>query len=399
MLVLFLIVVIDLVGFGIIIPLLPFYAEKFHATPDVVTLVLATYSLAQLLSAPLWGRLSDRIGRRPVLLVSLAGAAASYVWLGFAEALWTLFAARAFCGIMAGNISAAFAYVADVTDAKNRTRGMGLIGAAYGLGFIAGPAIGGLLAGADAATADFRTPALAAAGLSFAALAMGLVLLKESLSPEIRARYAEISRPSFGAVVGETLRNRQLTFWIILSFLVTFVLAGMETTFAMWTERSFGWGPRPNGYLLAFIGILSAVIQGTLIGRLTGWFGERGLIVQGVAVLAIGCFFFPLATTPAMLVIVMAAMAYGFSIITPALNGLISLEASAEQQGSILGLSRSASIAARVVGPAFAGIMFASFSKDAPYFASSILMLGVLALVFLARGSRTARQRANSRGE
>jgi len=399
MLVLFLIVVIDLVGFGIIIPLLPFYAERFQATPDMVTLVMATYSLAQLVSAPFWGRLSDRIGRRPVLLVSLAGASLSYVWLGYADSLWALFAARAVCGLMAGNISAAFAYVADVTDAENRTRGMGMIGAAYGLGFIAGPAIGGLLAGAHPETADFRTPALAAAGLSFAALVMGLIVLKESLSPEVRAQRAGAPRPSFVSLVRETAQNRPLAFWIVLSFLVTFVLAGMETTFAMWTERSFGWGPRPNGYLLAFIGILNAVIQGTLIGRLRGAFGERGLVLQGAAALALGCLLFPLASAPVYLIAVMTLMSYGFSVISPALNSLISLEAAPERQGSIMGLSRSASTGARVAGPAFAGVMFATFGKDAPYFASAVLMAGVLALVVLARTGRAAQHETDLGGD
>ena len=186
--ILFLIVVVDLIGFGIIIPLLPFYAEFFYADPATVGLIMATYSLTQFLAAPYWGQLSDRIGRRPVLLVSLAGSAVAYFWLGFADELWVLFAARALGGLMAGNISAAFAYVADVTTPKNRAKGMGMIGAAFGLGFIIGPAVGGILAGPDPINADYKSPAFAAAGLSMMAFALGVIFLKESLSREIRDR-------------------------------------------------------------------------------------------------------------------------------------------------------------------------------------------------------------------
>ena len=176
--ILFLIVVVDLIGFGIIIPLLPFYAEFFYADPATVGLIMATYSLTQFLAAPYWGQLSDRIGRRPVLLVSLAGSAVAYFWLGFADELWVLFAARALGGLMAGNISAAFAYVADVTTPKNRAKGMGMIGAAFGLGFIIGPAVGGILAGPDPINADYKSPAFAAAGLSMMALALGVIFFK-----------------------------------------------------------------------------------------------------------------------------------------------------------------------------------------------------------------------------
>ncbi len=305
--------------------------------------------------------------------------------MGFADSLLMLLASRALCGVMAGNISAAFAYVSDRTDAANRTRGMGLVGAAFGLGFIIGPAIGGVLAGADAASADFQTPSFAAAALSFTALILGLFTLKESLSAETRAARAGKPHDSIRSLAAEIAGNRRLALWVGLTFMVTFILAGMETTFAMWTERSFGWGPKPNGYLLAFVGVLNASIQGGLIGRLRGWFGEWGLVVQGAAVLAVGCFFFPLSATPAVLVVVMIAMSYGFSVITPALNSLTSLEANPERLGGILGLSRSASISARVVGPLVAGTLFQFFGKDAPYFFSAFLMAGLLMLILVLR--------------
>lgn len=377
---LFIIVLIDLIGFGVIIPLLPFYAEQFRASPDVVTLVMAVYSLAQLFAAPLWGRLSDRIGRRPVLMISMAGAALSYVWLGFAHDLWVLFAARAFCGAMAGNISAAFAYVADVTTPENRAKGMGMVGAAYGLGFIAGPALGGILAGADPANADYQTPAFAAAALSCVALVLASVWLKESLSPELRAAAVARPRLPLTRLIAETLANPRLAFWIGLSFLVTFVIAGMETTFAMWSERGFGWGPQQNGYLMAFLGLLSAVVQGGLVGPLSKRLGAKRLVIQGAAVLGLAFLCLPFSRDLGLLLVATTGLAYGFSVLTPTLNSLISLEVAAGHQGSVLGLSRSASILARVVGPAGAGLLFAALGRDAPYFAAAAIMLVVFLL-------------------
>lgn len=382
---LLLIVIIDLIGFGLVIPLLPFYAERFNATPDVVTLVLAIYSLAQLISAPLWGHLSDRVGRRPVLLISLAGVSLSYVWLASAESLWTLFAARALCGLMAGNITAAFAYVADITTPENRARGMGMMGAAWGLGFIAGPALGGILAGPHAMTADFETPSLVAAGLSATALVLGLILLKESLPAEVRASNRDSKRVPMRALIAQTFSNRELAFWIGLTFAATLVLASMETTFAMWTERAFGWGPRPNGYLLAFVGIINALIQGGLTGRLTKRFGERRLVAQGALALAVGCALFSLSTTPAMLVGVMVIMSYGFSVMFPAMNSLVSRSAGSERQGGVLGLSRSASTLGRVIGPAIGGVLFAFLGRNAPYVGSAILMAGIFWLAVRRR--------------
>ncbi|MDH5748069.1 MAG: MFS transporter, partial [Rhodospirillales bacterium] len=387
MLILFLIVFIDLVGFGLIIPLLPFYAEYFQASPFVVGLVMATYSLTQFIAAPLWGRASDRIGRRPILLVSLAGAALSYVWLGFADSLAMLFAARAFGGIMAGNLSAAFAYIADITTPENRAKGMGMIGAAFGLGFIAGPAIGGILAGPDPINADFQTPAFAAAGLSAAAFALALAILKESLSPEIRARLAAKPSQTRWAQLRAALGRPGVGLFLAISFLATFVFAGMETTFAMWSRRQFGWGPEQNGYLFASVGLLSAAVQGGLIGRLARRFGEKNLVLQGAAALAAGLFLVPFSTNLWILAVAMILLGYGFSIMMPSLNSLISLQVGEEEQGGVMGVARSVTIMARVVGPAWAGFLFFALGKEWPYLGGAAVMIGVLFLGLKARWS------------
>ena len=378
--ILFLIVLIDLIGFGIIIPLLPFYAEFFQATPEAVGLMMATYSFTQFLAAPFWGRLSDRIGRRPVLLVSMAGAVGSYIWLGFAESLWMLFAARAIGGAMAGNISAAFAYIADITTHETRAKGMGLIGAAFGIGFVSGPAIGGILAGSDPINADFQSPALAAATLSAIALILAFGFLKESLSVEIRQRIA-LTPPRKGlSMFRRAFKVQNLGLLLILTFLSTFVFAGLEATFAMWSRRQFGWGPEQNGYLFAFVGLLSALIQGGLIGRLTKKFGEAQLIIQGALALSIGIAMIPFSSNIVILIIAMSIAGYGFSITSPALNSLISMQAGEEEMGEIMGVTRSASTMARFIGPAWAGLLFGSFGINWPYFGGALIMLIVLAL-------------------
>ena len=395
MLTLFLIVVVDLIGFGIIIPLLPFYGEHFQASPQTVGLLMATYSLAQFISAPFWGRLSDRVGRRPVLLLSLAGAAAAYVWLAFAETLWMLFAARAVGGLMAGNISAAFAYMADVTTKENRAKGMGVIGAAFGIGFILGPAIGGILAGPDPLSADYRSPALAAAALSVLALALGIVRLPESLSPEIRARNAALPRGRRLAQFLDALKLPGVGPLMLLGFLATFVFAGLETTFAMWSRRSFGWGPEQNGWLFAYVGLLSAILQGGLIGRLTRRFGEQGLLTQGAVTLAIGIGGIPFCTEVWHLLIAMAIAAYGFSVINPAYNSLISQQVPDTDQGGVMGVTRSVTTMARVLGPAWAGVLFAQIGRDWPYFSGAVIMAGVLVLALVLPGPKPSGSKAD----
>lgn len=374
---LFLIVLVDLIGFGIIIPLLPFYAEHFGATPFQVGLVMAAYSMAQLIAAPLWGRLSDRIGRRPVLLGTLAGMTIGSAALAFVDSLFVLFVVRIATGFMAGNISTAFAYVSDVTTPATRARGMGIVGAAFGLGFIAGPAIGGILAGADPLAADFRTPALAAAGLSLLAMTLAAARLPESMTPEARAaaRAAKI-RPF--AAWRDMMGRPRLRRLVGLMFGATFVFAGMEATFAMWSERQFGWGPEPNGYLFAMIGILSVVIQGGLIGRLAHRFGESRLIPVGAALLALGLGAIPLASSPILLVPAMLLAGAGFSLMSPSLNSLISLEAAETERGAVMGLSRSAATLGRVLGPAWGGAMFGAIGKDAPYAFGAVLMLALV---------------------
>ena len=376
---LFLIVFVDLVGFGLVIPLLPFYALRFAASPQQVTLLLAVYSLMQLFTAPLWGRLSDRVGRRPVLMVSMAASALAYLWMGSATALWMLYVARGFAGACAGNIAAAQAYMADVTKPEERAKGMGLIGAAFGLGFIIGPAFGGWLAGNDPVSADIETPAWVAAGLSCLAFCGVALLLTESLPA---GRGGGPPRSRLAAVLG-VLRRPILAPLILTFFLVILAFAGMESTFALWATEQFGWGPRQVGYVFAYVGVLSAILQGGLIGRLARRFGEERLLLCGLALIGVGLLVLPLARGMAVLGIGVSGLALGMGLTQPSLNSLISRRAGREEQGEVLGVSQSVGSLSRVLGPAAAGLFFAEFGRHAAFFWGAALV--GIALVVVAK--------------
>ena len=369
--VLFLIVLIDLIGFGLVIPLLPFYAERFAASPQEVTALMAVFSLMSMLTAPIWGRLSDRVGRRPVLMISMAAAALAYLWLGFASALWMLFAARALAGACAGNIAAANAYVADVTTPENRARGMGMIGAAFGLGFIVGPALGGVVAGNSLATANLRAPGLIACALSATALLGVLFVLKESL-PQGAAAQARRGRL---AALRDALSRKVLARLLVVFFLTILAFAGMEATFALWAMAEYGWGPAQIGYLFTYVGLLSAIMQGGVIGRLTARFGEEKLLVAGLALIAAGLLVLPLAQELPVLLASMSGLALGMGAMQPSLNSLISRRSGAAEQGEVLGVAQSVGSLSRVLGPIMAGALFAGFGRNSPFLVGMVLVI------------------------
>jgi MFS family permease len=360
--ILFLIVFVDLVGFGLVIPLLPFYAARFAASPLQMTMLFATYSLLSMVAAPLWGRLSDRAGRRPVLMVSMAAAALAYLWLAFATQLWMLFAARAFAGACAGNI-----------PPERRAKGMGMIGAAFGLGFIIGPVLGGVIAGDDLATADLATPGLVAAGLSFAAFLGVLLILPESLAAgragEARSRLTVLR----GALARPVLARLLAVF-----FLVILAFSGMETTFAWWAIGQFGWGPRPIGFVFFYVGLLSALMQGGLIGVLTRRLGEERLMLGGLAAIAVGLVLLALTRQLPLLIVAMTALALGMGAMQPSLNSLISRRAGADEQGEVMGLAQSVGSLSRVLGPLVAGALFAEFGRNSPFLWGTALVCAAL---------------------
>ncbi len=387
MAVLLLIVFIDLVGFGVVIPLLPYYAIHFHATPFEVTAMMACYSFAQFFSSPILGRVSDRLGRRPVLLASLCCSVVSYIWLGFADALWMLFAARLLAGAGAGNIAAAQAYITDVTAPEARAKGMGMIGAAFGLGFTLGPALGGMLAGSDPGTADLARPAFAAALLSATALVLAAIILKESLPADLRGL---ANRPGRVALAKDAWRKPHLRALILIYFLTTCAFAGLESTFALWAHSGFGWGPLQVGWLFFYVGVVLALVQGGLIGRLSRRFGEARLATYGAALLALGLVSLPFSTTLAAVLVGLGLLSVGLACFNPAVTSLVSLAASPEERGGILGVNQSGQSLARILGPLLAGLVYAAGGRDAPYYIGAMIMIAVVAMAAkLPHGEKT----------
>ncbi len=362
-----LIVAIDMMGFGIIIPMLPFYAEHYGANPQEVTFLMVAFSLLQFVTAPLWGGLSDRYGRRPVLLLTLAGSITAYVLLAVVDSFAALIAARAFAGAMAGNLAVAQAYIADVTGPEGRTRGMGQFGAALSLGFVAGPAIGGLLAGPDPVSANFEAPAVAAAAVSALALALTMACLREPISHGSRKRWRGRLSILGGAFVVPFLGGL-----VVLSFGTVFVFAGMEATFALWSERVLAWGPAQNGYLFAAASLGVAVLQGGFAGKVARMIGDGWMALLGIAFLGAGMGGIALSGsfTP-LLPVAITLLVFGFGFSSPALASLISAAAEAGRGGAVFGVSQSAASLARIAGPAFAGAGFHHVGIAWPYAAGA----------------------------
>lgn len=380
-LILFLTVFIDLAGFGIILPLLPLYAQHYGAKPYEATLLLAVYSLMQFFFTPLWGSVSDRYGRRPVLLLTLSGTVIAYIGLGCSNQIWMLFVARGLAGIMGANIAVAMACMADITTPDNRSRGIGMLGAAIGLGLICGPAIGGILTGSDRQNPNFYLPAFAAAGFSLLALTLALKFLPESLSSEIKAK-VKATRNQNNPLVSllEVLQRPQLGLLVIMSFLVTFPFSSVQSTFPLWFEQQLSWEPKQIGYLFTFIGVVSATIQGGLVGLLTKRFGEHKVLVLGVTAFGLGLLLVPFSRSLALLLSAVTLLAGGFALSQTTVSSLSSRLAVAEQQGKTLSIVNSASALARIGGPTWAGFSFTGFGSSAPFLSGALVMLVAFAL-------------------
>ena len=388
MAILFLIVFMDLIGFGLLIPLLPFYVQAVGAGPEVITLVLGLYSVGQLIAAPLWGRLSDTYGRKPELALTSFGLALSYVMLAYADTLVLLIISRLFGGIMAGNIAAAQAYVADITTPANRARGMGIIGAAIGLGFIFGPAIGGLLGGADTATADYATPAFTAAAVTALAALGVVVFLRESLDPAMRTSLASRPRVPLREKLATTFQRRALVLLVVASFLAVTAWALFETVYALWANEILNYGPAKIGYILTFMGFISVVVQGGAIGPLTRALGERHLAVIALVLLIVGYVNLALAEGQTAMIVACGVLAVGSALFNPSLSSLVSQEAGDYERGAVLGVYQGATALSRIIGPAFSGMIFADVGTSAPFYVAAALVVPALGMLLLrARSS------------
>jgi MFS family permease len=343
---LYLVVLIDLIGFGMIIPVFPFFATRIGIDPSVVIFLLGLYSVGQLIGAPLWGMLSDKMGRRPVLLVTLLANAGAAMLLGVSTTALLLGLSRFVSGIAAGNISTAFAYVADISDDKTRPKYLGLLGSAFGIGFIIGPALGGLIAGAGDDPAGFARVAHTAAALSLLAFVLTFFLVKESLPPEQR-RIGGGGRGAFIAL----LRIPAMRVPLLAAFVVIAATAVLLSTFPVWADATLGVGPRQLGTYYAYIGLLSAVIQGGAIGWLTRRVGERRLALYGSCSVAVALAMLPLSTTQLPLMLALTLLGMGSACFLPSVSGLVARAAPPRERGAALGAYQSAASLGRTIGP------------------------------------------------
>ena len=386
---LFAIVFIDLVGFGIVIPLVPFYVERLGAQPELITLIISLHALSQAIAMPMWGALSDRRGRRPVLLISMLGHGAAYVLMGFADSLWWLAVARILSGATAANLSTAYAYIADITTPEERAGAMGRISAAFGLGFAVGPAIGGLLAGGTTmADANLVRPALAAAAFSFAAAAAIWFFLPETQHAAARAAARSETR-GLRSDLRRVLERPVITMMLALGLLVVTFMAVRESIFPLWAHYRLGFNARELGIALAYSGLLVSGLQFLGLGRLSARFGELRLVTAATVLFAIGWTGFSLTTTMAACLIALTAQSFGTALFQSSMQTLISKRAGPNERGMVLGVYQSSGALARFMGQAVAGTLYARLGMNAPFLIGAVMMLPALWLA-LTIGTRLA---------
>ncbi len=380
-------VFIDITGFGLILPLLPFWAERLGAGPVGVTLILSVYALAQFLFTPLLGSLSDRYGRKPIILLSLLVEAFSFALTALVGSLPLLLAARFLGGLGASNIGSAQAVVADVTPPEGRARGMGLVGAAIGLGFVVGPALGGALAPLSA-----TLPFWVAMGVALANALLVLALLPETRQP--RAAEAE-ALPARGGVsallVGwqRTLRQPAIARLVAINLLFTLAFTAMEAVFPLFSQRVFGWTAEQNGYIFTYVGVVIVIMQGGLVGRLVHYVGEHRLLRAGLALLAAGLALLPWSRQLATLLVALGVLSVGEGAVTPTSSALLSFASAAEAQGETLGLAQGVGGLGRILGPLLAGILF-TLGTGTPFLAGAGLLAAALVIAWPGLPPRAA---------
>ncbi|MBI1820467.1 MAG: MFS transporter [Nitrospirae bacterium] len=380
--IIFVTVFIDLLGFGIVIPVLPFYAEKYGATGLTVGLLMSSYSFMQLIFSPIWGRISDLKGRRPIILMSLVGSSISYLIFGLADSLAVLFISRFFAGIFAANISTSQAYISDSTTAANRAKGMGLIGAAFGLGFVLGPLFGGYFS-----HFGYRIPAFLASAICGINFFFALFSLPETLKPEMIGEKRSLSLES----IKKTFSFPLLGILVFLMFIITFSFSTLEATFALFAEQKYHFSSVETGYVFGFIGILMAIMQGGLIGHLVKKFGEKRLVVAGTFMMILGLILIPFAPNLYYLLVVLVVLSFGLGINNPSITSLISQHTDPHFVGATMGVSQAMGSLARILGPMSGGFVYDRYGIDTPYIFAGLTMglAFIMAIVFLIKSQRS----------
>jgi MFS family permease len=374
---------INLLGFGIVVPLLPFYAKSFNAPPWQIALIFSAYALGQFFGEPFWGRLSDRIGRKPLLISTVSGNCLCYLALAFAPNIYVAFGVRLLGGLVSGNGAVVQGYIADVSPPDERASRMSLLGAAYNIGFIVGPALGGLLANPSAGHAGFGLPLLVCSGLS-AICATAIVFFV----PESRVRHEHFTQGlSRWAVVGSVWRHPVIPRLMLVTFLAGCAFNGIEYVFGLWTQARFAWGPQQVGGAFAVTGVVAAINQIALTGKLSRKFGEAQTLAAGMILTMLFMLLQPFSRNAIFVVICLALTAFGQSVAWPNVAALISRNVDWNHQGQYLGLNNATAALARLVGPFIAALAFSGISVNAPFFVAAALVVPAIFLAWSARRS------------
>ena len=373
---LFVTVFVDMIGYGIVIPLLPFYVRQYTSGAVLIGLLGSLYAAMQFVGGPFLGGLSDLVGRRPVLLLCLSGASLAYLLLGLADTLLLLVAAVALAGGVGGTQATAQAYIADSTESEDRARGLGLIGAAFGLGLIAGPVLGGLLS-----VLSLGAPAFAASALALGNVAFGFFILPESLPVERRAP-TPILRLNPVSQLGGVLKMSGIRALLLAVFLLNLSFAGLLTNFPLFSNARFGWDATGNAFFFAFVGVCAVLTQGVLLGRLQPPFGEERLLLGGLSLMALNLDLMAVVPSGWMLYPVVGILAVGTGLAIPSLTALISRRVSEHEQGKVMGGQQAILSLTLILGPVIAGLAFDHLGVPAPYWIGGFL--AVLALLVAA---------------
>ena len=384
--IIFFVVFLFLAGFGLVIPILPSLAKSFGGTPFQIGAIMAVYSGMQFLFSPFWGKLSDKYGRRPIILTCLLGEAFAYILFAFSRQIETLFLSRLIAGFFAGSISTASAYISDVTPPQERSKGMALIGVAFGLGFIIGPALGaGLTMWGEqlSSEAHFATSfaSLWVAGLCFMSFLFGLRFLKESLHHSLRQSHPV--RPSRLAQIFHYLTKPVVGNLIVVFFLASLAMSTMEATLILFMGDKFQWGLREVSLGFAYLGVIIIFTQGFLVRKLIPRWGERKVLLTGLCLIGSGLAGVIIAPDIAWMGVTMTLLSIGNGLTNPSTLGSISLLSPADQQGAVLGTTQGLSSLGRIIGPLFGGYVYQAFFIGAPYMAGSLMAFIGLVIVVL----------------